>query len=173
MGSTWDSAVAVMPYEGLGVVAAIWMASVYVLLKSQGKSRAAFWTRTLQITAQLAGCVIAAFTVGTAVAIAASSAALCWLTVLAGVIVAGRVARKSEENLDNEVVLVVESASRVPADRMDSPSAKKTTSGDARRARPLGSHSDRCPRPWPVIDVLAHEILRSQTSAWLGENPKR
>lgn len=136
MGDTWASAVTVMPYEGLAVVAAIWMASVYVFLKMQGESRAAFWTRLLQIVAQLAGCVIAAYAFGTAVAVAASGAVSCCAVVAASVAVARRVASRNP------------GAVRV-VDGETSDAATGAKPADETEAA-AGSREG----PWPVIDVL-------------------
>jgi O-antigen/teichoic acid export membrane protein len=97
MGSTWDAAVAVVPYEGLTLAANCWMVSVNALLQTQGRSQAAFWIRLFQLAAQLSACTIAAFTIGTAVAIAASSALATWFTVVIGVILTKRVVRQSDK----------------------------------------------------------------------------
>lgn len=139
MGDTWDSAVAVIPFEALAVVAAIWMASVNVFLKAQGRSRAAFWTRILQVFAQLTGCVIGALAVGTAVAIAGSGAALLWLTVLTSVLLARRFARTPETG---------------------SPAAAAAIAASV--GTPTTTNSDQL---WPVIDVLEDEMSRSRESS--------
>lgn len=138
MGSTWDSAVTVIPFEGLAVVAAIWMASVYVLLKSQGRGRAAFWTRILQVVAQLTGCVAGAFVFGTAAGIAASGAVLLWVAVVLSVLLAGRVAREG-----------------VPAQTAEVPDVDD----------PPTAESAEEDRSWPMIDVLEREVARSSRSS--------
>jgi O-antigen/teichoic acid export membrane protein len=138
MGSTWESAVTVIPFEGLSVVAAIWMASVYLLLKAQGRGRAAFWTRIMQVVAQLAGCVAGAFLFRTAVGIAASGAVLLWVAVVFSVLLAGRVAREG-----------------LPAQTSETPDAD---------APPI-AESALEDRAWPVIDVLEHEVARSGRSS--------
>jgi O-antigen/teichoic acid export membrane protein len=140
LGETWNSAVEVIPYEGLLSVAAIWMTSIYLLFQTQGRSRAAFWTRMLQLVAQLTGAITAAAIVGTAIAIVGTSAGFCWLAVIVSVICARRVARGSNEHD------VLQGISDHPA----------------KVARPVGGRPQSGMRPWPVIDVLEKQVSRSR-----------
>lgn len=91
MGDTWDSAVGVIMYEGLGVAGNCWMASLLALFQAQGRSRIAFWIRLFQACLQLLTCFVVALAVGTAATIAAWIAASIWVTVSIGVVLGRRV----------------------------------------------------------------------------------
>lgn len=95
MGTTWNTAVAVLPYEGVALAGNCWMASLLALFQAQGRSRIAFRLRLIQAGVQLLVCAVVASTVGTAVSIAACIAVSIWTIVIVGVVHARGVVRSS------------------------------------------------------------------------------
>lgn len=133
LGQTWASAVTAVPFIGLECAANCWIVGLYSWLQAQGMGRKLFQLRAMHVSLQLGAAAVAASVLGSLVAVATALAASCWMMALIGLVVVGRAAENR----------------RAAAARPE-PDVRSPTS-----ARPNST------RPWPAIDVLDDELVRS------------
>ncbi|MFN3006022.1 hypothetical protein [Mycolicibacterium wolinskyi] len=131
LGQTWESAVTAVPFIGLECAANCWIVGLYSWLQAQGMGRKLFQLRALHVSLQLGAAAVAALAVGTLVAVASALAVSCWLMALIGLVVVGRASRR------------------------------QPTTRPAPQAPSQNSAAHDPARPWPTIDVLDDELVRT------------